>query len=73
MPLEPNLKDALLAMAEGQKTHYIMIASMMTEIVALRETVRGLDTTFSEVMEHKLPWSLKRIAPKDYQRLHYSI
>lgn len=53
MPLEPDVKDALLAMAEGQKTHYIMIASMLAELVALRETVRGLDPTFSEVMEHR--------------------
>jgi hypothetical protein len=53
MPLEPDVKDALLAMAVGQKTHYVMIASMLAEIVALRETVRGLDPTFSEVMEHK--------------------
>ncbi len=30
-----------------------MIASILAEIAALRETVRGLDPTFSEVMEHR--------------------
>jgi hypothetical protein len=53
VPIEANLRDALLAIAETQKTHEIMIQSMIAEIVALRETVRGLDPTFSDVMEHK--------------------
>jgi hypothetical protein len=51
--MDSQTKDALLALAEGQKGHYIAISSMLAEIVALRETVRGLDPTFSEVMEHK--------------------
>jgi hypothetical protein len=51
--MDERLRDALLAIAESEKTNYILIASMLAELVALRETVRGLDPTFSEVMEHK--------------------
>jgi hypothetical protein len=53
-----DLRDALLAVAEMQKTNFLMIQSMLAELVALRETVRGLDPSFSEVMEHRrlLEW-----------------
>jgi hypothetical protein len=30
-----------------------MISSMLNEVAALRETVRGLDPTFSEVLEQR--------------------
>jgi hypothetical protein len=51
--MDAQTKDAILAVLTGQKGHYIAIASMTAEIVALRETVRGLDPTFSDVMEVK--------------------
>jgi hypothetical protein len=50
---EDALRDALLASAESAKGHYIMLSSMLAEIQAVRETVRGLDPTFSEAIEHK--------------------
>jgi len=48
-----NRKVILQGMAIQQRTFYVAIDSMMSEIVALRETVRGLDPTFSEVMERR--------------------
>jgi hypothetical protein len=50
---EPALKDALLALAEQNKVQYAMISLVLDEVAALRETVRGLDPTFSEVLEQK--------------------
>jgi hypothetical protein len=50
---ESALKDALLALAEQNKTQYIMLSSVLNEVAALRETVRGLDPTFSEVLEDR--------------------
>ncbi len=50
---EVALKDALLALAQQSKTHYIAFSSVLNEVAALRETVRGLDPTFSEVLETK--------------------
>jgi hypothetical protein len=50
---ESALKDALLALAEQNKVQYAMISLVLDEVAALRETVRGLDPTFSEVLEQK--------------------
>jgi hypothetical protein len=50
---ESALKETLLYLAEDNRTNYIMIASLTNEIAALRETVRGLDPTFREVLEVK--------------------
>ena len=50
---ETALRDALLALTENQKTHYVMLSSILDEVAALRETVRGLDPTFSDVLEAK--------------------
>jgi hypothetical protein len=50
---EPALKDALLALAEQNKTQYVMLSTVLNEVAALRETVRGLDPTFSEVLEDR--------------------
>lgn len=48
---ESALKDTLLALAEQHKSHYIMMTAILNELAALRETVRGLDPTFGDVME----------------------
>jgi hypothetical protein len=50
---EEALRDALLALAEQHKTNYLMLSALMNEIAALRETVRGLDPTFTEVLEDR--------------------
>jgi hypothetical protein len=50
---EKNLRDALLSLIADQKSQYVVIASLMAELHALRETVRGLDPTFAEVLEQK--------------------
>lgn len=48
---EANLRDTLLSLATENKTNYIMLSSILNELVALRETVRGLDPTFGNVMK----------------------
>jgi hypothetical protein len=50
---ENALRDALLALAEQCKTQYLGLSLVIDEVAALRETVRGLDPTFSEVLEQK--------------------
>jgi hypothetical protein len=50
---EPGLRDALVALADSAKTQYIAFCAVLDEVVALRETVKGLDPTFSDVMTTK--------------------
>jgi len=50
---EIALKDALWAIVNDAKSNYIMLSSLNTEIEALRETVKILDPTFSDVMAQK--------------------
>jgi hypothetical protein len=40
-------------LAEQNKSNYVMISSILDEVAALRETVRGLDPTFDEVLAQK--------------------
>jgi hypothetical protein len=60
---ESELRAALVANNEELKTQYIMISSVLAELAALRETVRGLDPTFGDVMEQKRRESAERNAP----------
>jgi hypothetical protein len=50
---ENALRDALLALATDGRSNYVMIASLLRELAALRETVRGLDPTFADILERK--------------------
>jgi hypothetical protein len=59
---EEALRDALLASLEDAKGHYIMLTSILAELDALRETVRGLDPTFADVLEQKRQESAERTA-----------
>ena len=51
MTKDSVLKDALLALASEQKAQYVMVSAISAELTALKETVRGLDPTFAEVLE----------------------
>jgi hypothetical protein len=53
MPMEKNTKALFRFLLEWQKTHYLGLAAMTAELSALRETVRSLDPTFSEIMEQR--------------------
>jgi hypothetical protein len=50
---ESELRASLVALNEDAKSQYIMLSSILAELDALRETVRGLDPTFADVMEQK--------------------
>ena len=50
---ENVLVAGLVSLAELHKTHYLAFSAAINELAALRETVRGLDPTFSEVIEQK--------------------
>lgn len=50
---EMVLKDALISMAEQYRFLYLVQSDLIDEIAALRETVRGLDPTFDEVLAQK--------------------
>ena len=51
--MEKNTKALFHFLLEWQKTHYLGLSAMTSELSALRETVRGLDPTFSEIMEQR--------------------
>ena len=50
---ENALRDALLALALELKTNYLTTTALVHEVAALRETVRGLDPTFADLLEQK--------------------
>lgn len=50
---ETALRDALMAAINSSRTNYIMISSVLAELAAVRETVRGLDPTFADVLAQK--------------------
>jgi hypothetical protein len=50
---ETALRDTLLSIVTDARTKYIMLSSTLNKLAALRETVRGLDPTFRDVMEQK--------------------
>jgi hypothetical protein len=50
---ERVLRDVLVLVATEQKKLYLMLSSVLNELAAVRESVRGLDPTFSEVLQHK--------------------
>jgi hypothetical protein len=50
---ETALRDVLMALLEQQKSQMIFHSGVFRELAALRETVRGLDPTFADVIEHK--------------------
>lgn len=50
---ESALRDTLLAFATENRVNQIVMTSILNELVALRETVRGLDPTFADVLEDR--------------------
>jgi len=48
-----SLRAVLIALARQDIANYVMFSAALNEIAALRETVRGLDPTFSEVLEDR--------------------
>jgi hypothetical protein len=59
---EPALRDVLLAFATDNRSTYVMLSSLLNEVAALRETVRGLDPTFSDVLKLKQGEEVQRQA-----------
>ena len=60
---ETSLRLALIALAEQEKSNYIMISTLLAEVSALRETVRGLDPTFADVLRQKREEAARANAP----------
>ena len=50
-----KLRDTLVLLAAEQKKFYLMLSAALNELAAVRETVRGLDPTFSDVLEKRQP------------------
>lgn len=50
---EANLRDVLTGLLMETRSAFVMSASILNELTALRETVRGLDPTFADVIEQK--------------------
>jgi rubrerythrin len=59
---ETNLRQALIVFATSLKAQHTMIASVLAELVSLREAVRGLDPTFEEVIERTRKETFQKIA-----------
>lgn len=60
---ETELRRSLIAYANIAKTLTEMLGSAITEISALRETVRGLDPTFEETFEIKRQEIYEKLLP----------
>jgi hypothetical protein len=50
---ENALRDVLIALAEQAKTQHDVLSHVMDEVAALRQTVQGLDPTFSDVLRER--------------------
>lgn len=50
---DANLRDVLTGLAMETRSAFVMSNSILNELTALRETVRGLDPTFADVIEQK--------------------
>ena len=50
---ESQLKDVLMGLAMENRSAFLMTNAVLNELTALRETVRGLDPTFADVIEQK--------------------
>lgn len=50
---ESLLRDTLVQLAIGVKKNYLMLSATLDELAAVRETVRGLDPTFSDVLQER--------------------
>jgi hypothetical protein len=50
---ESELRSVLIALIMEHRSAFVMSAAVLNELTALRETVRGLDPTFAEVIEQK--------------------
>jgi hypothetical protein len=50
---ESNLRDVLTALTMETRSAFVMSNEILNELTALRETVRGLDPTFADVIEQK--------------------
>jgi hypothetical protein len=50
---EKALKDVLVTLAEINKSQYVLLMDLGSEIAALKQTMRGLDPTFSETFDRR--------------------
>jgi hypothetical protein len=50
---ESQLRDVLTALVMENRSAFVMTNAVLNELTALRETVRGLDPTFADVIEQK--------------------
>ncbi|HEX4075918.1 MAG TPA: hypothetical protein VHX49_11005 [Candidatus Acidoferrales bacterium] len=60
---ESALRQTLLVLTDVAKGQYELIVSSMIELAALRETVRGLDPTFADVLATKREQALRNALP----------
>ncbi|HTC61522.1 MAG TPA: hypothetical protein VK709_01655 [Candidatus Saccharimonadales bacterium] len=50
---ESSLRDSLILVATELKKQYLMLSAILNELAAVRESVRGLDPTFSDVLAER--------------------
>ena len=50
---EGALREVLIALTKNGKMHTEQLMKLKDEVAALRETVRGLDPTFDDVLKEK--------------------
>ena len=65
------MRDVLILSAEMHKQLYELVYSTMNELASVRETVRGLDPTFADVLEERRIGFVKKTAPALNQSLPY--
>jgi len=68
---EVALREVLVRLAEESKANHLLVSAMVSELAALREAVRGLDPTFSEVMTEKRREESVTGSPVEHDWLHW--
>ena len=63
--MDTDTRNALLDIMRFQKAQYILLAKNHAELIALRETVKGLDPSFTDVMESRRKQVEAIEGPKD--------
>jgi hypothetical protein len=58
-----TFRDVLLVLVAQGKTNYELISSLLAETAALRDTVRGLGPTFTDVLAQKREDAARANAP----------
>lgn len=60
---DERLQNVLIFLLHQSKLNYQQLSQLHRELTAVRETIRGLDPTFAEVLEKRRKKALRTLQP----------